>query len=208
MDHFGTGVSARGGIPKPGTLISNPSLASTFRRIVEEDESRSADRDEQIEAARDAFYRGFVAEAIGRYATSTRVMDTSGRRHRGLLSADDLAAYRAELEEPATLDYNGHTVCKTGLWGQGPVFLQQLALLNGFDLVDMGHNTVEYIHTVVECAKLAFADREAHYGDPRFVDMPPEELLHHAYAEERRELIGEDASYELRPGRVGGRSPS
>jgi gamma-glutamyltranspeptidase / glutathione hydrolase len=197
-----------GGIPKPGTLFSNPSLASTFRRIVEEAESRSADRDEQIEAARDAFYRGFVAEAVGQYATSTRVMDTSGRRHRGLLSADDLAAYRADLEGPATLDYNGHTVCKTGLWGQGPVFLQQLALLDGFDLVGMGHNTVEYIHTVVECAKLAFADREAHYGDPRFVDIPPEELLHHAYAEERRELIGEDASYELRPGTVGGRSPS
>ena len=197
-----------GGIPKPGTLFSNPSLASTFRRIVEEAESRSADRDEQIEAARDAFYRGFVAEAIGQYATSTRVMDTSGRRHRGLLSADDLAAYRAELEEPATLDYNGHTVCKTGLWGQGPVFLQQLALLDGFDLVGMGHNTVEYIHTVVECAKLAFADREAHYGDPRFVDIPPEELLHPAYAEERRELIGEDASYELRPGTAGGRSPA
>ncbi len=111
-----------GGIPKPGTLFSNPDLASTFRRIVEEAESRSADRDEQIEAARDAFYRGFVAEAIGQYATSTRVMDTSGRRHRGLLSADDLAAYRAELEGPATLDYHGYTVCKTGLWGQGPRF--------------------------------------------------------------------------------------
>ena len=197
-----------GGIPKPGTLFSNPSLAGTYRRIVGEAESRSADRDEQIEAARDAFYRGFVAEAIVRYVTSTRVMDTSGRRHAGLLSGDDFAAYRAELEGPATLDYHGYTVCKTGLWGQGPVFLQQLALLDGFDLVGMGHNTVEYIHTVVECAKLAFADREAHYGDPRFVDIPPEELLHHAYAEERRELIGEDASYELRPGTAGGRSPS
>ena len=71
----------------------------------------------------------------------------------------------------------------------------------------MGHNTVEYIHTVVECAKLAFADREAHYGDPRFVDVPPEELLHPTYAEARRELIGEDASFELRPGAAGGRSP-
>src|SRR5215211_5843038 len=195
------------GVPRAGTLFSNPDLASTFRRIVEEAESRSADRDEQIEAARDAFYRGFIAEAIVHYVTSTRVMDTSGRRHAGLLSGDDLAAYRAELEGPATLDYHGYTVCKTGLWGQGPVFLQQLALLAGFDLVGMGHNTVEYIHTVVECAKLAFADREAHYGDPRFVDALPEELLHPSYAEARRELIGEDASFELRPGAAGGRSP-
>jgi len=195
------------GVPAPGTLFSNPDLASTFRRIVREAESRSTDRDGQIEAARDAFYRGFVAESIVQYVASTRVMDTSGRRHRGLLSADDLAAYRAELEEPVTLDYHGYTVCKTGLWGQEPVFLQQLALLSGFDLVGMGHSTAEYIHTVVECAKLAFADREAHYGDPRFVDVPPEGLLHPTYAEARTELIGEDASYELRPGAPGGRSP-
>jgi gamma-glutamyltranspeptidase/glutathione hydrolase len=195
------------GVPRPGTLFSNPDLAGTFRRIVEEAESRSADREGQIEAARDAFYRGFVAEAIGEYVTSARVMDTSGRRHGGLLGGGDLADYSAELEAPATLDYHGYTVCKTGPWGQGPVFLQQLALLDGFDLVSMGHNTVEYIHTVVECAKLAFADREAHYGDPRFVDVPPEGLLHPSYAEARRELIGDDASYELRPGTAGGRSP-
>src|ERR671913_905670 len=164
------------GVPTPGSLFSNPDLASTLRRIIEVAESRSADRDEQIEAARDVFYRGFVAEAIGQYVTSTRVMDTSGRRHGGLLSGDDLAAYRAELEGPATLDYHGYKVCKTRPWGQGPVFLQQLALLAGFDLADMGHNTAEYIHTVVECAKLAFADREAYYGDPRFVDALPEEF--------------------------------
>jgi gamma-glutamyltranspeptidase/glutathione hydrolase len=134
-------------------------------------------------------------------------MDTSGRRHAGLLNGDDLAAYAAELEEPATLDYHGYTVCKTGPWGQGPVFLQQLALLDGFDLPSMGHNTVEYIHTVVECAKLAFADREAHYGDPQFVDTPQGSLLDPSYAESRRELVEEDASYELRPGAAGGRAP-
>src|SRR5215210_5591735 len=145
------------GVPRPGTLFSNPDLASTFRRIVEGAESRSADRDRQIEAARDAFYRGFVAEAIGEYVTSARVMDTSGRRHRGLLGGDDLAAYNAEIEAPVMLDYHGYTVCKTRPWGQGPVFLQQLALLEGFDLVGLGHNGVEYIHAVVECAKLAFA---------------------------------------------------
>jgi gamma-glutamyltranspeptidase / glutathione hydrolase len=195
------------GVPAPDTRFSNPDLARAFRRIVEEAESRSADRDEQIEAARDAFYRGFVAETIEEYVTSTRVMDTSGRRHGGLLGGDDLAGYRAELEEPVTLDYHGHTVCKTGQWGQGPVFLQQLALLSGFDLAGMGHNTAEFVHTVVECAKLAFADREAYYGDPRFVDVPLDGLLDPSYAEARRALIGEDASHELRPGTVGGRDP-
>src|SRR5215211_3649367 len=193
------------GIPTPGTLFTNPDLAGTFRRIVEEAESRSADRDEQIEAARDAFYRGFVAEAIERYVSSTRVMDTSGQRHRGLLGGDDLAAYSAELEVPETLDYHGYTVCKTGAWGQGPVFLEQLALLEGFDLPAMGHNTAEYIHTVVECAKLAFADREAYYGDPWFVDVPLDGLLDPSYTQERRTLVDEEASYELRPGTVGGR---
>ncbi len=195
------------GIPAPGMRFSNPGLARTFRRVVEEAESRSTDRDEQIEAARDAFYRGFVAEAIEEYITSTRVLDTSGRRHVGLLGADDLSGYRAELEEPVTLDYHGHTVCKTGPWGQGPVFLQQLALLEGFDLTGMGYNTVDFVHTVVECAKLAFADREAYYGDPRFVDVPLAGLLDPAYAEVRRALIGEGASYELRPGAVDGRDP-
>jgi gamma-glutamyltranspeptidase len=87
----------------------SPTLASTLRRIVEEAESRSADRDEQIEAARDVFYRGVVADAIVQYVTSTRVMDTSGRRHGGLLSGDDLAAYRAELEGPATLGNDRRT---------------------------------------------------------------------------------------------------
>jgi gamma-glutamyltranspeptidase/glutathione hydrolase len=195
------------GVPEPGTLFSNPDLARTFGRIVEEAESRSGDRDGQIEAARDAFYRGFVAETIEQYVTSTRVMDTSGRRHAGLLGGDDLAAYRAGLEAPVTLDYEGYTVCKPGLWSQGPVFLQQLALLAGFDLARMGHNSVDYIHTVVECAKLAFADREAHYGDPGFVDVTLDELLHPSYTEARRELVGDDASYEIRPGMAGGRSP-
>jgi len=195
------------GVPAPGARFSNPDLARTYRRIVDEAESRSADRDEQIGAAREAFYRGFVAEAIEGYVTSTQVMDTSGRRHAGLLGGDDLAGYRAEREEPVTLDYHGYTVCKTGPWGQGPVFLKQLALLSGFDLAGMGHNTADFVHTVVECAKLAFADREAYYGDPRFVDVPLEGLLHPDYVEARRALIGDDASYELRPGTVGGRDP-
>lgn len=195
------------GVPVPGTLFANPDLARTYRRVVEEAEARTGDRDEQIQAARDIFYKGFIADTIDGWAATTQVMDTSGRRHAGLLTGDDLAGYRAELEEPVYLDYHGYTVCKTGPWGQGPVFLQQLALLAGFDLAAMGHNTPDFIHTVVECAKLAFADREAWYGDPRFVEVPLDELLDLAYAEERRTLVGGEASRELRPGAAGGREP-
>lgn len=196
-----------GGPPKPGSLFANPDLARVYRRVVEEAEARSGDRDEQISAARDVFYRGFVAETIDGYATSAQVMDASGRRHGGFLTGDDLAGFRAGIEEPATLDYHGYTVCKTGPWGQGPVFLQQLALLAGFDLAAMGHDSPDFVHTVVECAKLAFADREAWYGDPASVDVPLEGLLDPSYAAARRSLVGEEASFELRPGVVGGREP-
>jgi gamma-glutamyltranspeptidase / glutathione hydrolase len=195
------------GVPEPGTLFANPDLARTYRRIVEEAEAGTGDRDEQIQAARDAFYRGFVAEAIDEWVSRTPAMDTSGRRHRGLLTGDDLARYRARLEDPAMFDYHGYTVCKPGPWSQGPVFLQQLALLAGFDITAVGHNTPDFVHTVVECAKLAFADREAWYGDPDFADVPLADLLDPAYAEDRRSLIGDEASRELRPGAVGGRAP-
>jgi gamma-glutamyltranspeptidase / glutathione hydrolase len=105
-----------------------------------------------------------------------------------------------------TLDYHGHTICKTGPWGQGPVMLQQLALLAGFDLEAMGPGP-DFVHTVMECAKLAFADREAWYGDPDFTDVPLAGLLSAAYADERRALVGERASQELRPGSPAGRAP-
>jgi gamma-glutamyltranspeptidase/glutathione hydrolase len=200
-------VYLRGGVPQPGTPFTNPDLARAYRRIVEEAEAKTSDRDEQIQAARDAFYRGFVADAIDGWATATQVMDTSGRRNRGLLTGDDLADYEAKLEEPVTLDYHGYTVCKPGPWSQGPVFLQQLALLAGFDIASMGHNSPDFVHTVVECAKLAFADREAWYGDPDFVDIPLAELLDSVYAEDRRSLVGHEASRELRPGAIGGRDP-
>jgi gamma-glutamyltranspeptidase/glutathione hydrolase len=195
---------AGGGAPAPGTLFANPALAATYRRVLAEAEAASGDRDEQIEAARRAWYDGFVAEEIGKFAT-TEVMDVTGQRHRGLLTEDDLASWHARLEAPATYDYAGLTVCKTGPWGQGPVFLQQLALLSGFDLAAMDPGSADYIHTVTEVAKLAFADREAWYGDPAFSDVPLAELLSAAYNDERRALIGEIANRQLRPGRPGGR---
>ena len=195
-----------GGVPAPGSRFANPALAATYTRILREAEAASADRDEQLEAARRAWYDGFVAEAIGRFA-ATEVMDVTGERHRGLLTGQDLGSWHARLEAPVTYDYQGLTVCKTGPWGQGPVFLQQLALLDGFDLSERQPGSAEYIHTVTECAKLAFADREAWYGDPDFTDVPLDELLSDGYNDERRKLVGETASLDLRPGRPGGREP-
>jgi gamma-glutamyltranspeptidase / glutathione hydrolase len=196
-----------GGVPAPGARFANPRLAATYRRILAEAEAASGDRDEQIEAAHRAWYEGFVAEAIGRFAT-TEVMDVTGERHRGLLTAGDMAGWRARLEAPIAYDYAGLTVCKTQPWGQGPVFLQQLALLSGSDLAAMEPGGAEYIHTVTECAKLAFADREAWYGDPEFTDVPVTDLLSDDYNDERRKLVGDIASAELLPGRPGGRQPA
>jgi gamma-glutamyltranspeptidase / glutathione hydrolase len=169
--------------PRPGDLFRNPTLAETYRRICAE--ARGGTRELEIDRAREFFYQGFVAEEIDRFSTAGG----------GLLSGDDLASWQAALEPPATFDYAGYTVCKTGPWGQGPVFLQQLALLRGFDLAGM--SPVEYVHTVTECAKLAFADREAFYGD---VEVPLEHLLSDEYNDRRRRLVGEAASHELRPG--------
>jgi gamma-glutamyltranspeptidase/glutathione hydrolase len=196
-----------GAVPRPGSSFRNPALAATWRRVLAEAEAASSDRDAQIEAARAAFYQGFVAEAIDRFVATTEAMDSSGERHRGLLSGEDMAAWRAEVEQPVAVDYHGVQVCKTGPWGQGPVFLQQLRLLEGFDLEAMGAGSADLVHTVTECGKLAFADREAWYGDPRFADVPLDALLDPAYADRRRALVETTASLELRPGSVAGREP-
>jgi len=196
-----------GGAPAPGSGFSNPDLAAAYTRILTAAEAAGSDRGAQIEAARRAFYEEFVAEAIAAYFERAEVMDVTGRRHRGLLAGSDLAGWHASAEAPVTLEYQGLTVCKTGPWGQGPVFLQQLALLDGFDLKAMGPGSAEFVHTVTECAKLAFADREAWYGDPRATDVPLAGLLSPGYAAERRKLVGPTASAELIPGSPGGARP-
>ena len=192
-----------GAAPRPHALFCNPVLADTWRRIVAEAEAARG-REAGIEAARDAFYRGFVAEKIEAYLRSAEVMDGSGARHKGVLSAQDLAGWSASTEAPTTLDYHGWTVAKTGPWGQGPVLLQSLAILAGYDIAAMDPNGPDFVHTVVEAMKLAFADREAYYGDPAFIDVPVETLLSAAYAAERRALIGDTASLDLRPGLIAG----
>jgi gamma-glutamyltranspeptidase/glutathione hydrolase len=196
-----------GGVPAPGSRFTNRPLAAVYRRILAEAEQAGPGRERQIEAARHAFYEGFVAEAIAAYTASAEVMDVTGRRHRSLLTADDLAAWRASSEAPVTAEFRGLTVCKTGPWGQGPVFLQQLLLLDGLGIDAAEPGSAALIHTVTEAAKLAFADREAWYGDPRQSEVPLAALLSADYAAERRLLVGETASAELRPGAPDGLAP-
>jgi gamma-glutamyltranspeptidase/glutathione hydrolase len=195
------------GVPEPGSRFANPMLAATYQRILAEAEASASDRDEQIESARRAFYEGFVAEAIAGYLDTAEVMDVTGVRQRAMLGYGDLAGWRAGTEPPATFDYAGLTVCKTPPWGQGPVFLQQLSLLAGLDVRGLRPGSADFIHTVVECAKLAFADREAWYGDPRFGEVPLDDLLSPGYAAERRGLLGPSARADLVPGSPGGRVP-
>jgi gamma-glutamyltranspeptidase/glutathione hydrolase len=189
-----------GRVPAPGARFSNPQLAATYQRLLDEAEKASPDRDEQIEKARTIFYQGFIAEELASYLDAAQVMDVTGRPNRALLAHDDLTAWQPRVEAPVTFDYAGLTVCKTQPWGQGPVFLQQLALLAGFDLAGMGPGSADFVHTVVECAKLAFADREAWYGDPDFTDVPIDALLSPGYADQRRRLVGAEASASLIPG--------
>jgi gamma-glutamyltranspeptidase / glutathione hydrolase len=200
-------VYLAGGVPAAGSRFANPALAATYQRLLAEAEAAGPDRQAQIEAAGRAFYQGFVAEAIGGFLARAEVVDGTGEPHRGLLTADDLAGWRARVEAPVTLDYQGLTVCKPGPWSQGPVLLQQLALLAGFGLGDVEPGGVDYIHTVVECAKLAFADREAWYGDPGFAEVPLGELLSPGYSAQRQALVTRTASADLRPGSPGGASP-
>ncbi len=192
-----------GAVPEPLSNFRNPVLAETWKRIIAEAEAKSG-REEQVQAARDAYYRGFVAEAIDRYVRTAEVMDASGQRHKGVLTADDMAGWEATIEAPQTYDYHGWTIAKTAAWGQGPVLLQSLALLKGFDIAAMDPAGPDFVHTVVEAMKLAFADREVYYGDVDFAEVPIEHLLSDAYNDERRKLMTGEASHELRPGRVPG----
>jgi len=194
-----------GRVPAPGSLFARPALAETWQRLCRE--AVGASRELRIDAVRAAWYRGFVAEAVDRFCRDTDVLDVTGAHHRGLLAADDLARWSATIEEPARYDYHGHSVLKCGAWSQGPVFLQQLALLRGFDLAAMEPAGADFVHTVVECAKLAYADREAFYGDPRFGDVPLTSLLSDDYNEARQALVGAKASLALRPGAVDGHTP-
>ncbi|PWR08221.1 gamma-glutamyltransferase [Micromonospora acroterricola] len=196
----------RGGRPPAaGEMFTNPAYARTLRRLVEAGRAAGADREAQIEAARRAWGTGFVAEAIDRFSREP-FQDSSGSPHAGLVTGADLAAYSATWEAPVTLDWHGYSVAKTGFWGQGPVLLETLSVLDALD--DPGAYdpaTAAGVHAQVEALKLAFADREAWYGDG--ADVPAKALLSREYARERAALIGDRASRELRPGRPDGAEP-
>lgn len=196
-------VYLRDGVPEAGAFFTNPDLASTYERMVRIAEETRGSREQKIEAARKAFYQGFIAEAIDEFVRSP-VMDTSGSRHAGVISAEDLAVWQETYEDPLSLGYGDFQVLKPGPWTQGPVFLQHLSLLKGFDLGSMDPLGADFIHTVTECSKLAFADREKYYGDPNFVDVPMDRLLSDEYASARRTLIKDAASLEFRPGSIAG----
>ncbi|HXX48498.1 MAG TPA: gamma-glutamyltransferase [Myxococcota bacterium] len=183
-----------------GEAQTNPALAEFLGELIAAEGAAAGSREARIRAARDSFYRGRAAAEIERFLR-TPVRDASGRSHAGLLSADDLASYQGAVEDPVFCHYRGARVWKCGPWSQGPVFLQQLRLLEGFALAQLGQNSADALHAIIECAKLAFADREASYGDPREVDVPLFELLGDAYTEKRRALVDPArASLELRPG--------
>ncbi|MFL6798730.1 MAG: gamma-glutamyltransferase family protein [Xanthobacteraceae bacterium] len=191
-------------VPATGTLFTNKTLAETYTRVLREAQSAGSDRVRQIEAARKTWSQGFVAAAIDRFCRTQKVMDTSGEPHAGVLTGEDMARWQAHVEPPLTYDYGRYRVCKPGPWAQGPVMLQQLALLKGFNFADADPRSAEFVHLLVECSKLAYADREKFYGDPDFAQVPITTLLSDAYNDERRRLITGDASHELRPGSVEG----
>jgi gamma-glutamyltranspeptidase / glutathione hydrolase len=190
--------------PRQGELLCNSGLAATYRRILDEADS-VGDREAEIERARRVWSQGFVAEAIDRFCRTQDVVDVTGRAHRGLLTGEDMAQFEAHYEAPLGFDYGRYRALKAGPWSQGPVMLQQLALLKGFGLDGLDPCGPDFIHLQVECAKLAFADREAFYGDPNFVAVPIEALLSDEYNDERRRLVTAEASHELRPGCIDGR---
>lgn len=194
----------KGCVPEVSDVLRNPDWADALKAMCRaEAAANNKGRVAGIEAARDVFYKGEIAERIVKFIADNPVEDASGAAHTGLLSVEDLAEWHATVEEPVSLRYHELDVHKCPPWTQGPVFLQHLAILEGFDLKALKHNSSEYLHLLIESAKLAFADREAYYGDPLFDKVPLDVLLSKEYAARRRGLIGKAASREMRPGDVG-----
>ncbi|UWR31728.1 gamma-glutamyltransferase family protein (plasmid) [Sulfitobacter sp. W002] len=193
-----------GKAPEPNANFKNPDLAATYERLVSEAEAAGEDRVTQIEAARKIWSEGFVADAIFDYLEDACVHDVSEQKNSALLAREDMAKWQASYEDTLTYEYHGWTVHKTHAWSQGPVFLQALAILKHFDLAAMDPMGASFTHTVIEAMKLAYADREAYYGDPEQSIIPMEELLSDAYNAERAKLVNGKASLEQRPGVIAG----
>jgi gamma-glutamyltranspeptidase/glutathione hydrolase len=188
-----------GAIPKPGEIVHMPHLAATLREMAAAEKKAHGNRAAKLRAVHDVFYKGDIAKRIAAF----------NEANGGLISYEDMAAFHAELDEPRTGTYHGYTVNKPGFFTQGPVMIEALNILEGYDLKAMGHNSPEYVHIVVEALKLAFADRDRYYGDPKFSKIPEEILLSKSYAAERRKLIDPaHASMESRPGDLSASAPA
>jgi gamma-glutamyltranspeptidase/glutathione hydrolase len=184
-----------GRIPQTGEILHQPDLARTLRSMVEAEKKAlagGANRAKAIDAVRDYFYRGEIAHRI----------DAFSKANGGLLRYEDMAAFHLEPEEAVSTTFHGYTVYKPGFWSQGPSMIETLNILEGFNLADMKPNSTEYIHTMTEALKLAYADRDTYYGDPRFNRIPADKLLSKEYGAERKKLITNQASLEFRPGSV------
>ena len=166
-------------------------LAVTFRRLVETEKETSGTREEKIQAARDRFYKGDIADILNNFYT----------QNGGFIRKQDLAAYVTRVEEPVKIQYRGYTICKCNTWTQGPYLCQALRLLESFDFREIKYLSADYIHLLIEALKLGLADRDEYYGDPLFVDVPLKELLSDQYTKLRRPLINMGkASSQVRPG--------
>ncbi len=193
-----------GDVPAPGSMFRNGQHAETYLRILKEAEAGGGGREAEIERACKAWSQGFVAEAIDAFCRTSEVMDVSGRPHKGVLTGSDIAGWKPSIEDPVALDYGRYTVLKPGPWTQGPTLLQTLAILKGFEIERMSPTDPDFIHLWIEAAKLAYADREAFYGDPKFADVPMDVLLSERYNNDRRRMIGSTANMEQRPGEIAG----
>ncbi len=181
-----------GTVPDEGDIIRNPALAATFDHLASLEQAASGSRTDRLRKVREGFYAGDIAAEIARFSAERD----------GFLALSDLARYETLVEDPVGFDFAGTTLYKCGFWTQGPTMLQALAILEPVDLAGFGHNSVDYLHALIETINLVFADREQYYADPRHVDVPAEALLSRDYAALRRELIDmtRAGSAELRPG--------
>ncbi len=193
-----------GRLPRPWELVTNPAYADVLDRLVATGEAASSARETQYAVARRAWREGFVAEAVDAFCRLP-FQDSSGEAHCGVLTGADLAAWNASYERPVTYRFRDFEIAKTDLWGQGPVLLQSLAMLDRLPGASLDPSSIEGAHVTTEALKLAFADREAWYGDGSPVSAA--DLLDPAYVEARLALVGDAASTDLRPGAPGGRTP-
>ena len=180
----------QGRVPQVGEILKQKELANTIGRLAAaEKEDSSRGRHAGLMAARDLFYRGEIAVTMAEFC----------QEEGGLLTLDDLADFHVGVEAPVHTCYRGYDVYCCGPWCQGPVLAQVLNLLESYDVKSFGHNTIQYIHLLIEALKLVFADRERYYGDPRFIEVPIRGLLSKGYAQERKALIDLNRAWPKMP---------